>query len=51
MTYALIAFMCLIAIVMFIAGYASGYQAATDLWRFRLLRLRGYMGVGGMREW
>ena len=52
MTYAYIAFMAVLAIVMFVAGYASGYSDASEMWRHRIERVRGlYVGVGGMREW
>jgi hypothetical protein len=49
-TELLIAFMCFLAVVMFLSGYALGYRDAHDLFRARVDRMRRYY-VGGMRDW
>ena len=39
-----------VAVVMFLSGYALGYRDAHDLFRVRIDRMRRYY-VGGMRDW
>ena len=39
-----------VAVVMFLSGYALGYRDAHDLARIRIDRMRRYY-VGGMRDW
>jgi hypothetical protein len=47
---AYIAVVLLVAVVMFLSGYALGYRNAHDLFRVRIDRMRRYY-VGGMRDW